>query len=122
MTQLHELAGMQNMSIKPRVFDCTVRFMVVAILILAGCTRAHYRRQADREVSYTIAGTSADPRWCLPGINLRMDPRSRYFEPFDQDCPPIPEDDPASARYMECVDGKKGWKHHMDKPPGEAKD
>lgn len=40
-----------------------------------------------------------------------MDPRSRYFDPYDPDSSPIPADDPAAHRYMHWVDGKKGWKH-----------
>ena len=30
------------------------------------------------------------------------------YDPFDPDCEPMPPDDPASHRYMECVDCKKG--------------
>lgn len=61
-----------------------------------------------------IAEKSTDPRWALPGFNINIDPRSRYFEPYSQECPPMPEDDPASHRFMHCVDGKKGWKHWHD--------
>ncbi|WP_145418272.1 TolC family protein [Planctomycetes bacterium K23_9] len=43
-----------------------------------------------------------------------MDSRSRYFDPFDPDCSPMPVDDPASHQYMHCVDGKKGWEHWGD--------
>jgi hypothetical protein len=38
---------------------------------------------------------------------LEVDPRSRMFDPFNPDRPPMPEDDPAAHRYMETVDKKK---------------
>ena len=40
-----------------------------------------------------------------------MDPRSRYFDDYDPDKPPMPPDDPASHQFMHCVDCKKGWPH-----------
>jgi hypothetical protein len=42
---------------------------------------------------------------------IATDPRSRYFDPTNPDCAPMPEDDPASHRYMHCLDGMKGDKH-----------
>jgi hypothetical protein len=38
-----------------------------------------------------------------------MDPRSRFFDPYDQDEPPMPPDDPISHELMLEVDGKKGF-------------
>jgi hypothetical protein len=49
----------------------------------------------------------------LPGFSVAQDPRSRYFDSFDPDHPPMPPDDPASHELMVCVDGKKGWPHWL---------
>jgi len=81
---------------------------------LAGCSRTEHRLNADREAYCTIAERNGDPRWAAPEFSIEMDPRSRYFDPYNPDCSPIPVDDPASHHYMRCVDGKKGWKHWYD--------
>lgn len=78
------------------------------------CTRTHYRRQADQEVQELIAEKSNDPRWALPDYHVEIDPRSRYFDPYDPDRPPMPPDDPASHQFMHCVDGMRGWHHWHD--------
>ena len=91
-----------------------VRLTCLAVMVgmAVGCNRTHYRRQADREVSALVDEKSFDPRWALqPGFNVELDRRSRYFEPYDQDAPPMPPDDPDSHRFMHCIDSKKGWKH-----------
>ena len=46
-----------------------------------------------------------------PNVPLRIDVdrRSRMFNPFDLDFQPMPLDDPASYRYMQCVDGRRGY-------------
>ncbi len=82
-----------------------------SFVLLAGCTREKYYRQANQEVECIVQQKSNDPRWALPGFTIDMDPRSRYYDPCDQVRPPLPPDDPASHRYMECVDGMKGWPH-----------
>lgn len=86
-------------------------FCLLALVLWAafGCGRQYYRLQADREVSELIAEKSCDPRWGLPGFSIEMDPRSRYYDAYDPDKPPIPSDDPASHALMHFVDGKKGW-------------
>ncbi|MEM6692014.1 MAG: hypothetical protein AAF664_21475, partial [Planctomycetota bacterium] len=92
------------------------RLALVATLAttLVGCTRSQYRLEADREAYCTIAERNNDPRWAESNLSIDQDPRSRYKEFYNQDCPPMPQDDPASHRYMHCVDGKKGWKHWDD--------
>lgn len=82
-----------------------------AVIVAGGCSRTRYRLQADREAYEAIAEKNVDPRWCVADYGIEMDPRSRYFDPYDPDRPPMPTDDPASHLYMHCVDGKKGWKH-----------
>ncbi len=66
--------------------------------------------EADFEVAQIINEKSFDPRWALPpNFSIKMDPRSRYYEPYDEDAPPMPPDDPASHQYMHYVGGHKGW-------------
>ncbi|MGE0758271.1 MAG: TolC family protein [Pirellulaceae bacterium] len=90
------------------------------LLLIPGCQsrmfkkRDFYRRQADREVSAIVAQKATDPRWVLPQLDVYMDPRSRYFDPFHPDAPPLPPDDPYSHQYMHCVNGMKGWSHWHD--------
>jgi len=84
---------------------------VVLLVLLVGCERrTFYRRQADQEVDRIVAGSTEDPRYALTGVNVTMDQRSRYFDPTNPDAPPMPSDDPESHRFMEWVDGKRGYR------------
>jgi hypothetical protein len=85
--------------------------LVACWLGLAGCSRHHYHRAADNEVHHLVAEKQNDPRWCLPRFTVYMDSRSRYHEPYDEDRPPMPQDDPASHRFMHRVDHKHGYRH-----------
>ncbi len=92
------------------------RFAVVAALQLAvvvlclGCNRQYYRKQADNEVNWLIAQKSRHvARPPKTRLSIAIDPRSRMFNPFDLDFQPMPVDDPASHRYMQCVDGRRGY-------------
>ena len=58
-----------------------------------------------------IEEKSNDPRWAVDDFSIEMNPRSRYYDDYDPDKPPMPPDDPASHQYMHCVDCKKGWPH-----------
>lgn len=87
---------------------------MVVLVLLAGCTRTEHRLNADRESYSTIAERNVDPRWAAASYTIEPDARSRFFDPYDPDCPPMPLDDPASHHYMHCVDGMKGWKHWHD--------
>jgi outer membrane protein TolC len=88
----------------------TVTVMVVAV----GCTRDHYRRQADREVYSLVDCAASDPRWPMDDFTIEPDPASRFYDPDNPNCPPMPPDDPTSHGYMQCVDCKKGWPHWHD--------
>ncbi|WP_372898054.1 TolC family protein [Stieleria sp.] len=79
-----------------------------------GCSRSKYRLAADQEAYNAIAQRNGDPRWSTVKYGIEPDPRSRYADVYDPDCPPIPVDDPASQQYMRCVDGKQGWRHWYD--------
>ncbi|QDT61614.1 hypothetical protein SV7mr_41510 [Stieleria bergensis] len=77
---------------------------------LTGCHRQFYRKQADQEVNQLISEKASHvARPPVGRLNIEVDPRSRMFNPFDLDFQPIPVDDPASNRYMQCVDGKRGY-------------
>lgn len=88
---------------------------IVLAVLLSGCSRAYYRRDADRETYHAIRERTNDPRWDLPRITLDVPPQSRLFDPFNPDHPPLPPDDPAAHKYMHCVDGMKGYRRwHKD--------
>ena len=82
-----------------------------AVVLLAGCQRDDYRRRADREVQSLIESGSTDPRWPLDDYHVYPDRRSRFYDPYSPDCPPMPVDDPVSNQLMQFVDGKRGYKH-----------
>ncbi|MEK6257144.1 MAG: hypothetical protein AABP62_00875 [Planctomycetota bacterium] len=108
----HNLSARQCLARRSRAVYVA---LVLCGLSMVGCTRAHYREQADAEVYDAVAGATANPRFEMPGYNIGIDPRSRLFDPTDPDRPPMPPDDPDSHRLMECVDGHRGWPHwHKD--------
>ncbi len=77
---------------------------------LAGCSRAHYRVQADGEANALIAEKANQvSRPVNTPLTIDLDPRSRMFNPFDPDFQPMPLDDPSSNRFMQCVDGRRGY-------------
>ncbi|HIE97348.1 MAG TPA: hypothetical protein EYG03_10520 [Planctomycetes bacterium] len=89
--------------------------LLAAIAFCAsGCSRTQYRLEADRDAYNVISERNGDPRWTTADVSIEIDPRSRYFDQYDPDCPPMPQDDPAAHSYMRCVDGMKGWKHWYD--------
>lgn len=84
--------------------------LLVLSTLSAGCHRQYYRKQADGE-AYCLLDEKASDVARPPNIPLRIevDRRSRMFNPFDLDFQPMPLDDPASYRYMQCVDGRRGY-------------
>ena len=83
--------------------------VTVVLVAQAGCSRERYFRQADQEARCLVIEKSNDPRWDLRDFTIEMDRRSRYYDPCNPVRPPMPPDDPASHRYMECIDGKRGY-------------
>lgn len=76
----------------------------------AGCTRQAYRSKTNNEVYYLIDQKIAES--CEPialPYRIEVDARSRFFDPFNPDRPPMPEDDPQSHQYMLMVDQKRGY-------------
>jgi hypothetical protein len=83
----------------------------LASLAPAGCSRYDHVRDADEQAYRLVAEKSDDPRWAQPDFAVEIDPRSRYFDPYDHISPPMPPDDPASHWYMQRVDGKKHYSY-----------
>ncbi len=76
----------------------------------AGCTRQAYRCKTNNEVYYLIdqkIGESCETP--EKPYRIEVDPRSRFFDPFNPDRPPMPEDDPQSHQFMLMVDKKRGY-------------
>ena len=100
-----------------RAFRAPLLLLVLATLLLStnACNRAHYRRQADVEAAGLIREKINDQRWALPRTTIDVDPRSRMYDPYNPDRPPMPPDDPASHTLMDCVDGKRNYpRWHQD--------
>ncbi len=74
-------------------------------MALAGCSRNHFRQQADRQSYHLIGSRQFDGRWMLPRRNVEPQPQSRMYVAAEQDCAAKPSDDPAAARYMNCLEG-----------------
>lgn len=96
-----------------KAFGASVFAIVVAAcaILPLGCSRQHYRRQADTEVYGLIAEKADDSRWQLKNYAITPRRESRMYDPTSPDCPPMPPDDPASHRLMHRVDGKPGYRH-----------
>jgi outer membrane protein TolC len=79
--------------------------------LLAGCTRAHYRQQADAQTYPIIAERIVYPSFDIGRMQVEPFPASRLADPYPPDCPPKPPDDPAAALFMERPGGMRGAKH-----------
>ncbi|MEM6690360.1 MAG: hypothetical protein AAF664_13090 [Planctomycetota bacterium] len=78
--------------------------------VFAGCHRQYYRKQADSEAQALMAQKAACvARPSNADLSIQVDRRSRMYNPFDLDFQPMPLDDPASYRYMQCVDNRRGY-------------
>ena len=84
--------------------------LALTLLTATGCSRAFYREQADDEVYHLVDRMEQLPkRPTTEQFAIQVDPRSRMFDPFDPDFPPMPPDDARSHKLMQCVDGMEGW-------------
>lgn len=88
---------------------CSCGFILFATILLSGCHRAYYREQADADAYHLIRDKANHPHWELERHWIDVDPRSRMFDPFKPDAPPMPTDDPWSHELMHHVDHKKGY-------------
>lgn len=88
----------------------TAALTAVTSLTAIGCHRQYYRKQADQEVACLMQEKSSHlARRPNTSLDIQVDRRSRMYNPFDLDFQPMPLDDPASHRYMQCVDGRRGY-------------
>ncbi len=104
------------------------KFLFAAALAAAGCSRAHYRKSADRE-TYPIlaANESLAPGYDIGRLRLEPAPVSRLADPFNPDRPPKPPDDPAAAVLMDHPYkfrgyrrwGKDGYTNAIEAPDWE---
>ncbi len=88
--------------------------LLLAMMVLpafSGCSRKFWREQAEGDTYRAISEKLTDERWQNPRMNLTPDPRSRFYDPYDPDKPPLPPDDPAAHQFMHCVDGKEHFKY-----------
>ena len=76
--------------------------LFVAALLAAGCSRAHYRKSADREAYPILTEREAlAPGYDIGRLRLEPAPGSRLADPFNPDRPPKPPDDTAAAVLMD---------------------
>ena len=61
-----------------------------------GCTREFYREWANQDVSEAVFEKSRDPRWRIDVFSVEPPMLSRFADPYDQEVPPAPPDDPAT--------------------------
>lgn len=84
--------------------------LLAAVTASLGCHRQYYRTQADMEANGLLDEKNSHvARPSSTPLRIEIDRRSRMFNPFDLDFQPMPLDDPASYRYMQCVDGRRGY-------------
>ena len=80
------------------------------LLAVSGCSRNFWRTQADFDALNLLENKQFDPRWQIPRTTVDADPRSRFYDPYDLDCEPLPPDDPAANQYMSWLYGMRGYK------------
>lgn len=88
----------------------SVLILACTLLVTCGCSRSFWRTQADFDGYNLLSQKQFDPRWVIPRTSVEPDTRSRFYDVDDRDKPPLPPDDPAAARYMEWVNGMRGYK------------
>lgn len=89
----------------------SVLFTLLLLQCVTGCSRRFWRQQAENDSYDAISEKLNNPHWQLPRITTTADSRSRFYDPYDPDCEPLPPDDPAAHEFMHCADGKQGYKH-----------
>ncbi len=74
----------------------TCRAVVVGLaflIALGGCTRAFYRKQADKEVNDVLKEKDQYAEWKIEQFHVYPDARARFAEPNNPDRTPMPPDD-----------------------------
>lgn len=83
----------------------TAMLLLVTAALVPGCTRAFYRRSADRETYATLAQHTNEAGWPIGNPSITPPPASRLYDPFNPDRPPMPPDDPTADFWMR----RPGW-------------
>ncbi|HQR08859.1 MAG TPA: TolC family protein [Gemmatales bacterium] len=86
--------------------------VLLLILLVAGCSREYYFRDADKETYGALQERNRAP-WFVPDLKIEPPPESRIFVPGNEVKPPQPPDDPPAHEYMLYADGIRGsiiWK------------
>src|SRR5207302_5501453 len=68
------------------------------IASLGGCTRAFYRKAADKEVADVLQEKDKFHDWQIEQFHVYPDPRARFADPTNPDRPPMPPDDDAAYK------------------------
>jgi hypothetical protein len=84
---------------------------LTGISSFSGCSRQFWRTQADRDSYAAIGEKVNDAHWEIPRYEVNPDSRSRFYDPYDPDKPPLPPDDPTAHEFMHSVNGRKGYKN-----------
>lgn len=70
--------------------------LALSLLLLTGCARKFYRKLADQEVATVLGEKDKYEAWKIEQFHVYPDPRARFADPTNPDCPPMPPDDPAA--------------------------
>ena len=111
-------SAMENGRMLNRIMRRTTRRRLVLMLAgltgissISGCSRQFWRTQADRDSYAAIGEKVNDAHWEIPRYEVNPDSRSRFYDPYDPDKPPLPPDDPTAHEFMHSVNGRKGYKN-----------
>ncbi|WP_164101775.1 TolC family protein [Candidatus Laterigemmans baculatus] len=86
-------------NVEPRSL-AAASLVVILGLHFAGCSRRHYRLDADGEVAHILAEKDAAEPYQLPyQTNVYPDARARFFDPTNPDCPKLPGAVPTLNSY-----------------------
>jgi len=103
-----------RISVTRSAWNRRIAGLLLAMMVLpafSGCSRKFWREQAEGDTYRAISEKLTDERWQNPRMSLTPDKRSRFYDPYDPDKPPLPPDDPAAHQFMHCVDGKEHFKY-----------
>ena len=98
------------------------------LVILAGCGRRHFLRQADRETYDTLAEKTSGFDWApSPDYSVYPDPRSRFADPTDPAFPQLPPAGPRLYKSGFLEDAKAADPGELEpvdraEPPGGTGD
>ena len=101
---MHRVPLHQKVTRQATVISACLGLLMIATM---GCSRAAYRRMADKDAYHLLASRKTDSRWDIPSRPVEANSISRLADPNCPDCGPVPPDDPAAAYYMQHVAATK---------------